>query len=165
MVGVVKEIDINKVDRIIDRSGADPEALIGILQDIQAEWNYLPVPVLKRVAERLDVPYNRVWAVVTFYEAFTLEPLGRYHIQICTGTACHVRDAAGIVRALEDELMIGPGQTTPDGMFSLECAHCLGTCAMGPVLAVDEEFYGHLNRAKALKIVEELRRRSEVESR
>ena len=76
MTQVELDIDLQKVDVLIDRSGADPEALIGILQDIQDEWNYLPVSALKRVAERLAIPENRVWAVATFYDAFTLEPLG-----------------------------------------------------------------------------------------
>jgi NADH:ubiquinone oxidoreductase subunit E len=165
MAILVNEIDIDLVDRIIDRSGSDPEALIGILQDIQAEWHYLPMPALTRIADRLSIPYNRVWAVVTFYEAFTLEPLGKYHIQICTGTACHVRGVIEIVRALEDELMIATGHTTPDGEFSLECAHCLGACSMGPVIAVGDEFFGHLTRSKALGIIEELRRRSGVTSK
>jgi NADH:ubiquinone oxidoreductase subunit E len=163
IVGVVQEIDISLVDRIIDRSGSDPEALIGILQDIQGEFRYLPIPVLKLVAEKLGVPVNRIWAVVTFYEAFTLEPLGHYHLQVCTGTACHVRGATEIVRAIEDELMIASGHTTPDGLFSLECVHCVGACAMGPVIAVGDEFFGHLTRSKALDLIGELRSRSEDE--
>jgi len=153
----VPNIDLVSVDRVIERSGADPEALIGILQDIQQEFHYLPLPALKHVAERLGVPYNRVWAVATFYEAFTLEPRGRIHVQVCTGTACHVRGAGEVVRALEDELMIEAGQTTPDGEFSLETAHCLGACAMGPIMVVKDKYYGHLTRSKALEILARLR--------
>lgn len=157
MPELISEIDINLVDRIIDRSAADPEALIGILQDIQSEWQYLPMPALRQIADRLQIPYNRVWAVVTFYEAFTLEPRGKNHLQVCTGTACHVRGATEIVRALEDELMIRSGHTTSDSEFSLECAHCLGACAMGPVIAVGDEFFGHLTRSKALELLNRLR--------
>lgn len=153
MVETVAGIDISRVDEIIDRSGADPEALIGILQDIQNEWHYLPLPALKRVAERINVPRNRVWAVATFYEAFTLEPRGRVHFMVCTGTACHVRGAEDVLRALEDELMIEVGHTTPDGEFSFETAHCLGACAMGPVVVVGDEYHGHMSRAKILDLL------------
>ncbi len=159
MVEVVTDIINQKIDLLIDRSGADPEALIGILQDIQSEHGYLPLPALKRVSERLNVPYNRVWAVATFYEAFKLEPGGRVHIMVCTGTACHVNNARDVMRVLEDELMIEAGQTTPDGEFSLETVHCLGGCAIGPVVVVDGKLLGHMNRRKAIELLNEIRSR------
>ncbi len=165
MVEVVTDIDLGKVDQLIERSGADPEALIGMLQDIQRQWQYLPLPALKRVSERLGVPYNRVWAVATFYEAFTLEPRGRVHLMVCTGTACHVRGAQEVVRALEDELMIEAGHTTVDGEFSIETAHCLGACAMGPVVVLDGLYHGHMTRTKVLDFLTEIRERREVETR
>jgi NADH-quinone oxidoreductase subunit E len=159
MTVLASDIDLSIVDSILDRSGSDPEALIGILQDIQNEWNYIPMPALKRVAERLGIPENRVWSVATFYDAFTLEPRGRNHIMVCTGTACHVRGAAEIVRSLEDKLLIESGHTTPDGEFSLECAHCLGACAMGPVMVVNGEYHGHVTRAIALELLDNSRDR------
>jgi len=158
MPAATNDIDIAQVDAIVDRSGSNPEALIGILQDIQSAFNYLPMPALKRVADRLGVSENRVWAVATFYDAFTLEPKGRNHLMICTGTACHVRGAAEIVRALEDALLIEAGHTTPDGEISIECAHCLGACAMGPVLVLNGEYHGHVTRAKALELLESVQR-------
>jgi len=164
MVEVVTDIDLGKVDQLIERSGADPEALIGMLQDIQRQWQYLPLPALKRVSERLGVPYNRVWAVATFYEAFTLEPRGRVHLMVCTGTACHVRGAQEVVRALEDELMIEAGHTTDDGELSIETAHCLGACAMGPVVMVDGIYHGHMTRTKVLDFLSEIRERREVKT-
>jgi NADH-quinone oxidoreductase subunit E len=150
-------IDLSIVDSIIDRSGDDPEALIGILQDIQNEWNYIPVPALKRISDRMGIPEKRVWAVATFYDAFSLEPRGRNHVMVCTGTACHVRGAAEIIRGLEDTLLIEAGHTTPDGEFSLECAHCLGACAMGPVVVVNGEYHGHMTRAKAIELLDKAR--------
>ena len=155
MTLLASDIDLSIVDSIIDRSSSDPEALIGILQDIQNEWNYIPMPALKRIADRLGIPENRVWAVATFYDAFTLEPRGHNHIVVCTGTACHVRGAAEIVRGLEDSLLIESGHTTPDGEFSLECAHCLGACAMGPVVVVNGEYHGHMTRAKAIGLLDQ----------
>jgi len=159
MVTTISQTDLDKVDDIIERSGSNPEALIGILQDIQAEWHYLPIPALKRVGQRLEVPFNRIWAVATFYEAFTLEPRGRTHFMVCTGTACHVRGAQEIIRALEDELMVEAGRTTPDGEYSIETAHCLGACAMGPIVVVNEEYHGHMSRRKVLDLLASIRER------
>jgi NADH-quinone oxidoreductase subunit E len=157
MPAVKVDIDQEKVDEVVDRAGADPESLIGILQDIQDEWHFLPIAAMKRVAERLDIPETRVWAVATFYEAFTLEPKGRVHFIVCTGTACHVRGAEDVVRALEDELMVEAGHTTPDGEYSIETAHCLGACAMGPVVVVNDEYHGHMSRTKILELLGEIR--------
>lgn len=155
---LIEEIDILQVQSIIGKNGNDPEALIAILQDIQHEWGYLPKPALKLVASCLGISEARVWAVATFYDAFTLEPKGRNQIMVCTGTACHVRGAADIVRALEEELKIESGHTTPDGAFSFECAHCLGACAMGPVVVVNGEYLGHMTRKKTLDQIEKIRK-------
>ena len=165
MYGVEADIDLAKVDVLVDRAGADPDSLIGILQDIQSEWHYLPLTALKRIAKRLNIPDTRVWAVATFYEAFTLEPRGRIHFTVCTGTACHVRGAEEVVRALEDELMIEAGHTTPDGAFSIECAHCLGACAMGPVVVVADTYHGHMSRSKILDLLADIREHTEAGAR
>jgi len=154
---VVADIELQVVDEIIDRAHADAEALIGILQDIQDEFKYLPMPALIMVSERLGIPQNRVWAVATFYEAFTLEPRGRVHIMVCDGTACHVKNSSEIVRTLEDELMITSGHTSPDGEFSFETAHCLGACAMGPVVVIADEYHGHVSRKKLRELIRELK--------
>jgi len=165
MPDVKVDIDQEKVDEVVDRAGADPESLIGILQDIQDEWHYLPIAAMKRVAERLDIPETRVWAVATFYEAFTLEPKGRVHFMVCTGTACHVRGAEDVVRALEDELMVEAGHTTPDGEYSIETAHCLGACAMGPVVVVNDKYHGHMSRTKILELLNNIRSGRGTDSR
>ncbi len=157
MALAVQDIDLGRIDKIVRSSDSNPEALIGILQDIQQEWHYLPLPALKRVADHLGIPENRVWAVATFYNAFTLEPRGRTHVTVCAGTACHVRGAAQLVSALEESLDIQAGHTTPDGEFSLETAHCLGACAMGPVVVVDEKIHGHMSRQSALEFLNQLR--------
>jgi NADH-quinone oxidoreductase subunit E len=164
MIDAVVKIDAAGVDRLIDASEADPEALIGILQDVQKEWGFLPIPALKRVSERLGVPYNRVWAVATFYEAFTFQPHGRTHIMVCTGTTCHVNDGLQVLRAIEGELMIECGQSTPDGEFSLENVHCLGACGVGPMVVVNGQYHGHMTRAKVIKLLDELKTRTEVSS-
>ena len=150
-------MDLHKVDTLVEKSGSNPEALIGILQDIQREWHYLPVPALKRVAECLDVPFNRVWAVATFYEAFSLQPQGSTLFLVCEGTACHINGSKEILSAFEEELGIKAGQTTEDGKFSLQTAHCLGACAVGPTAAVGDRFYGHMNRTEVTRLVAKYR--------
>lgn len=153
----VTDIDIRLVDSIIDRAHANPELLIGILQDIQGEFKYLPKPALARISEKLNVPLNRVWAVATFYEAFTLEPRGRIHIMVCEGTACHVKKASELVRTLEEELNIKPGHTTPDGEISFETAHCLGACALSPVVVIGDEYHGHVGKTVLLALLKKYR--------
>ncbi len=156
MVEVSVEIDLDAIDRIVEKSGSNPEALIGVLQDIQSEWNYLPIPALKYVSEKLDVPYNRVWAVATFYEAFSLAPHGGTHLMVCTGTTCHVRGNREIIQTIESELGVKCGYSTPDGKYSLDSVHCLGACAVGPMVVVDGEFHGQMTVDKLKDLLKNL---------
>ena len=128
-------------DGIIDRYSAQKMHLISILHDVQAHYNYLPKPILGYVAQRLEVPLSRVYHVATFYTAFSLEPRGKHHIKVCTGTACHVRGSPRVLETVQRSLNIMPGQTSADREFSLETVNCLGACAMGPVVIVDGEYH------------------------
>ncbi len=127
--------EARRIDRIVDSYGADRESLITVLQDANKELNYLPEGALKRISERLAVPYAEVYGAASFYKAFSLEPRGKHIVQICMGTACHVRGAQRILEELCRRLDISPGATTKDGLFTLETVNCLGACALGPVLA------------------------------
>lgn len=122
----------------------DSSQLIGMLQDIQAEHNYLPYEALVRVSGRLKIPLSRLYSLATFFKAFSLEPRGRHIVTVCLGTACHVRKAPRIVDEISRYLAIAPGDTTADGMFTLETVNCLGTCALGPVAVIDGKYYGNL---------------------
>jgi NADH-quinone oxidoreductase subunit E len=138
------EIDTSKVDEVIDSFGGDLSQLIGILQDIQAEFNYLPREALEKVSEILEVPLSQVFSVASFYKAFSLKPRGRYLVNVCLGTACHVRGGARVVDRIERELVVKAGETTADQRFTLETVNCLGACALGPIMVVDGKTYGRV---------------------
>ena len=115
-------------------------ALISILQDIQAEFNYLPKEALQVVAETLEIPLIHIIGVATFYRSFSLEPKGEHQVTVCLGTACHVRGGPKILDEFEKQLGVESGQTTEDGLFTLETVACLGCCAIGPVVVVDQDY-------------------------
>ena len=143
-----------RVDEIIDSYGGGREWLIMVLQDAQKEFNWLPEPVLHRIATRLGVPWAEVYGAASFYKAFSLEPRGRHILQVCMGTACHVRGAQRILDELERRLDTPAGSTTKDCRFTIETVNCLGACALGPIVAVDGEFHGSMTAARVPRLIE-----------
>jgi NADH-quinone oxidoreductase subunit E len=137
-----------QVDSILKRYQRDPGMLVAILQDVQAEQNYLPREALERVSEGLSVPLSQVYSVATFFKALSLKPRGRHLINVCLGTACHVRGAVKVLEAIERELAIKSGETTEDLAFTLETVNCVGACALGPVVIVDKDYHGQMNSEK-----------------
>ena len=150
-------LDLKKVEGIINKYKGEGGALIAILQDVQAEYNYLPPDVLKSVADRLNVPLISVYGIATFYRAFSLKPRGKHLVTVCLGTACHVRGAKRILGEVQKRLNVKRGETTGDKMFTLETVNCLGCCAIGPVVVVDGEYYGQTTTAKVDPILEKYR--------
>jgi NADH-quinone oxidoreductase subunit E len=148
-------IDWQKIDAIIDKYDSDHGALLMIMQDISDIYNYVPPEVVPVLEDRLGVKRSLIYSVATFYKTISLEPRGKYIINVCTGTACHVRGADRIMDALQEKLKIKKGQTTDDLLFSLEAVRCVGCCASGPVVTVNQETYGGLDRSKALEVIEE----------
>jgi NADH-quinone oxidoreductase subunit E len=142
-------------DRIVEGYGSDRTYLIHVLQDLQEEFDYLPKPVLKRVAERLEVPLAEVLRVATFYAAFSLEPRGEHVITVCMGTACHVRGARAVLERLQETLKVQAGRTTEDGKFTLETVNCLGACALGPLISVDGQYHGKMTPGKVQSVLKE----------
>ncbi len=147
-------VDLQAVCEIIEQHGYQKASLIGILQDIQSRMNYLPRKALEQVSKSLDIPLTTIYEVATFYKAFTLEPKGRHTIQVCLGTACHVRGGARVLNYLENRLKVRCGGTTKDLAFSLESVNCVGACALGPILMVDKKYYGKTNLSKIEAILE-----------
>jgi NADH-quinone oxidoreductase subunit E len=147
-------MDTGSIDRIIDEHGARPDALIQILLRIQKENRWLPGEVLDRIGERLGVPAARVRHIATFYKAFSLVPKGRHQINLCMGTACHVRGAGRILDKLEELTGIKPGETDLELKFSLETVNCLGCCALGPVVDIDGRTHGKLTPAGTAEALE-----------
>ena len=149
-------LEANKVDEIIDCYGADRTNALAILQDLQREYSYLPRPALEKTADRLGIPVGEVYRLATFFSSFSLQPKGEYVCRVCLGTACHVLGGPRILEALERELGIVAGQTTADGRFSLEAVRCLGACALGPVMVVNDEPHGYMTPNKAARLIRRL---------
>ncbi|MDR2567555.1 MAG: NADH-quinone oxidoreductase subunit NuoE [Bifidobacteriaceae bacterium] len=134
---------------------SEPGRLIPILQAAQRIYGYLPRPVLEAVAEGTDIPVAEVYGVATFYAQFRLEPTGENLIRCCMGTACHVRGALKVLRALEKKLDITAGATSGDGRFTLETVNCIGACGLAPVLTVNDKVFGALVPEKAAEILDQ----------
>ena len=152
----MEAIDLSLVDGIIERH-AGSGTLISILADIQRQCSYLPRPALERVAERLEVPFSRVFSVSTFYKIFSLVPRGKHSVKVCLGTACHVKGAGLILERLKRDLEVEEGGTTADGRFTLETVRCVGCCSIAPVVMVDETAHGRLKQEALPKIVAKYR--------
>ena len=139
---------MTKVQSLIDKHQGLKKNLIAILLGIQESFNYLPPDALRQVAKSLGLPLIDVCGVATFYRAFSLKPRGKHICLVCLGTACHVRGGQKILEEVERKLGVEPGENTPDGLFTLETVACLGCCAIGPVIVVDGEYFGHSTARK-----------------
>jgi len=149
--------DLEKMERIIEEYKGEKGALVPVLQEINAAFNYLPENALRYMSEELDIPLSLIYRAATFYKAFSLKPIGRHKITVCLGTTCHVKGAPRIVDALEKQLGIRTGETTEDMNYTLETVFCLGCCGLSPVMTVGEDLYGKITSATVPKIVEQYR--------
>jgi len=159
--------NLEEINTIIDEVFLDKSIkkhgnfLIPILQDIQESYRYLPEEYLIMVAEKLQIPLIEVFGVATFYQSFGFVPKGEHIITVCLGTACYIRGGTNMVDVLTKELNIKPGETTKDKKFTLETVHCLGCCAISPVMVIDDKIYGNLTRVKLRKILNRFRENEE----
>lgn len=141
------------LDEILTKYEGVKGALIPVLQDAQHAYGYLSREVIQQVSLKMDIPISQIYGVVTFYSQFHLNPRGKYIIRVCQGTACHVRGAKGILKALEDALKIAPGSTTADLKFTLETVACIGACGLAPVLMVNDDTHGRLTPEAVTQIL------------
>ncbi len=139
---------------ILDKHQDDRGGLIAILEDIQAEYSYLPPEALRLVAERTGRPLVDVYGVATFYKAFSLKPRGRHLCSVCKGTACHVRGSPTVAQELERQLDVRVGETTADKEFTLEAVNCLGACALGPIVVVDGHYFSNVGAPRVKEILQ-----------
>lgn len=146
-------MDTKGILDIIQRNGGNKAGLIAILEEIQAEYAYLPEAALRLVAKETGRSLADIYGVATFYKAFSLKPKGRHCISVCLGTACHVRGAQKIVEEFSQELGIKPGGTTPDNEVTLETVNCLGACALGPTVVADGHYFPHVSKSKVSEII------------
>jgi NADH-quinone oxidoreductase subunit E len=145
----------NKVKQVLKKYHNDKSALIDILHDAQAAIGYLPEEALKQISAGLDVPISRIYCIVTFFKAFSLNPRGRNFINVCMGTACHVRGADKVLAQLEQELGVKNGENTPDLKFTLETVNCVGSCAMGPMVIIGEDYYGNVTPESIVPVLKQ----------
>ena len=143
-----------KIKATLDRYDGDPGMLVSVLQDIQAEYNYLPKETLVQVSQGLDVPLTQVYSVASFFKAFSLKPRGRHLINVCLGTACHVRGAVRVLEEIERKLGIKSGETTEDSSYPLETVNCVGACALGPIVVIVGEYSGQMKSSKVKPLLE-----------
>ena len=136
---------------------AGRDALIPILQDVQEAHGYLSRDAVLQIGQHLHLPASKIYGVATFYNQFRFQPPGKYHVQVCRGTACHVKNSARVLEAVQSALKIAPGQTSRDKMFSLEVVACMGACGLSPVICINGEFYAKVTPAKIAKIIESYR--------
>jgi len=136
----------------------DKSNLIPLLQDVQEVYGYLPEGTLKEIAVHVNMPLSGVYGVATFYNQFRLTPLGKNVIRVCRGTACHVKNSANILAALENELGVCAGSTTRDKVFTLETVACIGACSIAPVVNINDEYYGRVTIKEIPKILNKYRK-------
>lgn len=147
----------SKIDGIIRQYGGRESAILAILQDVQAEEKYLPKETLEYVSQRMQIPLGQVFRIATFYNALSLKPRGRHKIDVCLGTACHVRGGERILSKLERDLGVSVGETTKDKRFTLESVHCVGCCSLGPVAVIDGETFGRLSQDKVPALLKDFK--------
>jgi len=152
-----KEISLEKAAKIVSSFKGKKGVLIQVLQKIQEAYGFVPNKVMEFIANELKIPESVIFGVVTFYAQFRLKPIGENLIRVCHGTACHVGGAPEITAALEDELGIKDGETTEDGLFSLESVACLGCCSLAPVMTINGDAYGKLTPDKVRNIVRNIK--------
>jgi len=149
-----------ELDLLLEKRDGEHGGLIGILQEVQDLYGYLPEDALKRVADRTEIAIAKIYGVATFYTQFRLQPAGKYLLLLCMGTACHVNGASNIADTVKERLGIGNGETTRDGVFTLNVVACLGCCSLAPVMMVrsrdGEEVYGNLTRETVIGLLDRM---------
>jgi NADH:ubiquinone oxidoreductase subunit E len=157
----VNDTNIIEIKKYIEETKGMEHAesyLIAVLHKVQGMFGYLDKEVMDFVAEEMNIPTAHIWGVATFYHYFNLEPIGKHVVSICMGTACYVKGGDKILDTLKSELGISTGETTEDGIFTLQEARCLGACGIAPVIMVDDKIYGELDSKKTIDVINRYRK-------
>ena len=144
-------IDLSLMEPVFDKYQDQQGTLIPVLQNAQDVYGYLPPEVLHLIADQLGVSLGKVYGVATFYSQFYLEPRGRHILQLCDGTACHVKGTPSLVDGVQREFGIDPGETTEDGELTMEVVYCLGSCALAPIAVLDGEVMGRVQKSRLVR--------------
>jgi len=147
-----------RVNQVLEKyPDAERDKLIPILQEVQESVGFISKEAVLEISQHLNLAPSKIFGVATFYNQFRFEPKGKYHILVCRGTACHVKGSAKTLEAVERELGIKAGNTTSDGLFSIEVVACLGACGLAPLVCINNEFYGHATKDKVREILKSYR--------
>lgn len=149
--------DVTRLDEVIERHGNQRENLIQIMLDFQNEYNWLPKHVLFYISKKMRVPLSDIYGIASFYKFFNLEPRGRHSILVCVGTACHVRGSMDLLQRIVNVLEVNPGDTTKDLKFTLDTVNCLGCCALGPVMKLDETYHSNPTTKELRKLFKDIK--------
>lgn len=155
---VLTDAAVEKLTQIIEDHKDQQGALVNVLHEAQEYLGYVPYEAQKFIAEKMDVPISEIYGVVTFYSRFTLKPVGKNKINCCMGTACYVKEADKVLAKIEEAAGIKAGETSADGLFSLEAARCIGACGLAPVIMVNDDVYGKLVPDDIPEIIQKYRR-------
>ena len=152
------EVTHDEIRKILENYPREQRYCLAILQDLQRSYNYIPREGMEMLAEYLGCPLSTLYSMATFYKALSLKPKGRHIIKLCDGTACHIRGAQTLRDGVTRILGIHEDETTPDGLFSLELVNCLGSCALAPVLVIDDTYYGKMTMEKLPEVLDQYRK-------
>ena len=150
-------LDLSTIEKVLEKYENVRGAVIPVLQIVQAEYGYLPEPIVDLIAERLKISINEIVGVATFYAQFHLKPRGQHIIKMCCGTACHVKGAKKVLEKISETLEVSTGMTTKDNVFTLEEVACLGACSLAPVMMVDEDIHGKLAPDTVGTVIKEIK--------
>ncbi|MGD0307952.1 MAG: NAD(P)H-dependent oxidoreductase subunit E [Acidobacteriota bacterium] len=150
-------VDVTRVHDIVERHGGKKGHMIAILLDCQEEYRYLPREVLEELSIQISTPLTSILSIATFFRAFSLKPVGRHQVHVCMGTACNIQGGPQLVEALERELRVKRGETTPDMQFTLDTVNCVGCCGLAPVITVGHDVHGKLKQSAIPRIVKRYR--------
>jgi NADH:ubiquinone oxidoreductase subunit E len=153
--------ECSKIDKILKSYSWEESALISILHEIEKLYDYLPAWTLRHISKKLNIPMIQIYGVASFYDAFHLKPRGKHLIRVCKGTACYLKGATQIVETLEKELEIKEGDTTCDQKFSLQAVHCVGACALAPVVVIGERYFDKTSPAKLRSMLKKVQKSNE----
>lgn len=152
-----EEVDLSMIDPLIEKYKDKKGNMIPLLQGTQDVYGYIPRAAFEKISRETGLELSDMYGVATFYAQFRLEPVGKYIVKVCHGTACHVQNANSVTDALKEALKVEDGGTTEDGMFTLESVACLGCCSLAPVMMIGDETYGKLSGSQAVKIIKNIR--------
>jgi len=150
-------VDLSMIDPLIEKYKGKKGNMIPILQGVQNIFGYIPREAFLKISKATGLKLSEMYGVATFYAQFRMNPVGKHIIKVCHGTACHVQNASALTEALEEALKLKDGETTEDGLFTLESVACLGCCSLAPVMMIGDETYGKLSGTQSVKIVKNIR--------